>query len=1039
MALRYIRICIEQYKKDRFAFGKILAITFTNKAVGEMKERILHYLQVFAGEPSEEKSVLLRDLNLEEPLSEADVTNHAGKILKCILENYSQFSILTIDKFYQQIINTFAFELEVPANYRLSLDTASFTQQLADVMLSRLGYEKGLTQFVLQFLRQRLADGRHWKVEKALAKMAVQLYSDAAFSHLEKIRNLSLDDFAILIKHLRHLTEETESVIRQKAEAALREIPADVDLMGDFAHGKSGFGNWLQQVSREGMRKAVQVNSYVVAAVEQDKWCSSKCSAVVRAAIEKAAPALKAAYDDIRKAAESKGKNHFLYLNLLKNIYPFALLNELQKISEEIKNDERQMMIGESNRLIAQVVSSEDVPFIYERLGEKYRYFFIDEFQDTSRLQWENMLPLINEGLSKEEEGECGKAYLFGDAKQAIYRFRDGDVRQFTHLADLDTEGVTAKEILLKYGFQRCLLDKNYRSKKEVVSFNNAWFAVCKRQYEDNPYIQKAFASFSQSLPESAQGGGGVCLTLLEKTSGTDYTSFMQTQCLKAIREAGDAHYAYKDMAVLTRSNDLASNIARFLMENRIPVISSESLLLGQSREVQFLLHCITCIRQPDHVIAKAMMLYMIAQHKGEAHPERLLAAVHESEAFEKHLSRWGYTLNVKALKCLNLYELYLALCATFSDMLSGNPFVAAFGEVVWAYHENPLLKEDDFFSYWEEQQGKLSLSNPEGIDAVHIMTIHKSKGLEFPIVIYPIKNRPQGYTKRQQWVDLKEPVVAGEKKLRTALMDINAELSYTDYADLLTEEADMTQLDTLNMEYVAFTRAKDRLYLIARHDSKKPLPLTVFFTEQEGIEGKTDGDAIRYIYPKNAVFQDKELKEKEGKEKNSLLKGECRRKKLPALAMNTNSETAETLRGSLIHQYLSMLYCPSDIPWVQSLIKKTETLDEKEKNFLLKLLENVRQMDPDLFFGQEGSQVRTEIEIGSSDGTVHRPDRLLQHPDGYTLFDYKSGKPQPSHIGQVRRYMQLLRQFDTKAICHAYIVYIDENAAIRLQAVAEE
>ena len=1073
MALTYIRICIEQYESDRFTFRKILAITFTNKAVGEMKERILNYLETLMAPASEQKRRLMDNLQLTKTLSEKEISRRAAHIYTLILENYSQFSIMTIDKFYQLILSTFTFELQLPSNYRLELDEQRFLQQMADLLLSRLGDDEKqeLTEFVLRFMRQRIEDGQHWKVEKALAKMGKQIFSDAAFGHLSQLREKKagrqLKTYGNIIKQLKEGTAIIDNRIKSLANNALEQLPPLIQPRRDFAHGSSGFGNWLLQVRMNGMKAAVHQNSYVTATVNEHKWVAAKTSPEIRQAIEAAVPMLEETYAEIQQIISTKGKQYFLYLNLLKNIYPFALLNELFEISENIRENQHQIMIAETNRHIAEVVKTEDVPFIYERLGEKYRYFFIDEFQDTSMLQWDNLLPLVNEGLSKEEDGHRGETYLFGDAKQAIYRFRDGDVRQFLHLSHLDEEQAAADEQLLKHGFQLEQLTENHRSTEEIIQFNNQWFQYRNAQFEDNRHILKAYRNLEQFTTPHTHSGGGVCLWLQEKKEDIPLNEYLKQQTLRAVRECHDeGGYAYAQMAVLTRSNDLGAEIARFLISNRIPVISSESLLLAQSPEVRFFIHWITFIRHPANPIAKAMILYQLAKWEKFPEPEQYMAAANTDSGFKTTVESWGYDITWEAWKYLNCYELFQAISHTFARHLSAttkdtaapvsapaphpapdfapnlasaagtvtpDPFVMALGEAIWAHMGNSHEKDSDFLTYWEEHKDKLSLSNPENVDAVHLLSIHKSKGLEFPVIIYPMKKERKSFTQKNQWVDLSAS--APDLHLKSAMLELNEELKQTDFADLYTEEDEMTALDNLNLEYVAFTRARERLYLIARSTNSKPLPIAEFFTDKLEINGVQESNGLTcYRYPADRPFAGNN--QRVAPEKAVLPFSFSKTKQLPAIALGENETKPEAERGILIHHYLSLIYRYSDVERVKDIVQKNNDLTEIDKNFIAKLLDQVSKVDAALFFGEpsgsEETQVCTEVEMVTSDGEIRRFDRLLKRAHWYRLFDFKTGQPSPSHKQQISEYTQILRQHDQTAEIEAYVIYIADDASLR-------
>ncbi|MBO4773452.1 MAG: UvrD-helicase domain-containing protein [Bacteroidales bacterium] len=1038
LAVAYIRICLQYFGQDRFIFRKILAITFTNKAVGEMKSRILFFLRCLSlpeerlnAKELEQRALLIQELSAVCPLEQ--MGHRSEIILKNILADYSRFSVLTIDKFYQQLVHAFAFELHLPANHRLELDEDLFSRQMVDVLLSKLGYDDMLTDFVVEYMHHRIDGQQWWKPDRDLAAVAKELFNEEALSYESEMPRFPLENYRNLIRTLKTGIRQMEGTLRKIGGQALSIIPETVSVESDFYHGKSGFGAWLMSVADGDMEKAAAPNSYVRQAVDEGRWTAKNCRTELSASIERIVPQLEVAYRDVASFVNAHYSDYILYGHILKNIYPTALLGEFRKVAEEIMASSHQILIGETNRMIAKVVDAEEVPFIYERLGERYGFFFIDEFQDTSRLQWRNLLPLVSEGVSKvmEETGGSGQTSLFGDAKQAIYRFRSGDVRQFVHLSRLDKEpAVNLSEKVLQSGFQTIPLNNNFRSKKEIVQFNNSYFHQMTEK--STPLVSDAYHSLEQSLPKKT--GGGVELRVTAETK--DYELFVQMQTAGLVEEVLRDGYAYHEIAVLTRSNKLASSVAVALTRKGVPVVSSESLLLSASPEVRFMIAAMQYVENRKNEAARAHLLVYLFQklEKGKSLDD-VLGLAKNASAFSTQLERWGFCPDWKRLRQLNLYERFRTLADIFR-LWGSDPYMMALGEVVWAYHENAEKNDEDFLEEWEEQRQRLSLSNPEGVNAVQVMTIHKAKGLAFPVVIYPMARKKNRLEKEQGWIRLDPPVQAGADSLKVAWLDLDKSLDKTRYSDVYQAEEEMSELDRINLDYVAFTRAKDRLYLLARQEKQERDGLIPFF-HSCGIEPDAMGDAygtMRYHFPKGERFASSVSDCLEPADVTGFFSfpdiGP-----FPPLAYTVPEEGASTeaALGTLVHQYLSRMYRREDVDILCKTVNKSEALKPDERAFLLKLLANIReQPEADCLFGDEGTFVRNEVEMLLPDKKILRLDRLLIKGKDVRLIDYKTGQRDNSHESQLKGYIDGLRQIGYN-VTDARLVYIaPETAHIR-------
>ena len=469
LAKEYIKLCLTHFDKDEFLYRKILAITFTNKAVNEMKERILAFLKSLAdGVEDDLLSLLAEDIDRQK------IAVRAKRILTHIHHDYSNFSIYTIDSFFQRIVQSFAVDLKIPLNHRLELSDEVILSQAVDLLLSKLGHDKNITEAVLNFSFSNIDDEKSWNIERELAKIGKQIYKETAIQYLKKLECMELSDFVDAIKELKSETAVLEKKIRQFGQDACDIITGAGLNFDDFYQGKRGIGEWFRKKA-EGNLDYPSEKSYVVKAVNEDLWYSKTSSNIN--AIESITSTLRDCTFDIINLL----REYNLLRAIHKNIYPVALLNEIRFIASQIQWTEGVMHISENNVRIAENIQNELVPFIFERIGDRFSYLFIDEFQDTSVLQWQNLLPIVIEAISSQTfDNESGKAILFGDAKQAIYRFRGGDVGQFVALPNIagvpKNEIVQEREDALTRNFHKYHLATNWRSKKEIIEFNNAFF-----------------------------------------------------------------------------------------------------------------------------------------------------------------------------------------------------------------------------------------------------------------------------------------------------------------------------------------------------------------------------------------------------------------------------------------------------------------------------------------------------------------------------------------------------------------------------------
>ncbi len=478
----YLKLALSDDAPRPLAYKKILAITFTNKAAAEMKLRIIEALQQISENKSKGK-LLTEMLCAEIGIDTTLLQKRARTTLSEILHNYSDFSVSTIDSFTHKIVKTFAFDLKLPVNFSIETNTAEFYKKVVMALMSKIGESAELTDLLIQYSSNNAVDNTDWDPEKKLLEFAEIIQKENAEANLLKLKDISKEQLKEIQKKLFVYTSGFKKRLKEKGEEALELIKSKNLNDAHFNYQKTGpqnvFNKW---VNFEFDSIADLIGARLPEAVAKNKWHNNKNSAGENAALESITPQLNTIATETINFLKENNQRYSLYNLLEKNIYSIILVNELQQISEEFRAEEQIVFISEFNSKISKIVSEEPAPFIYERLGERYTNYLLDEFQDTSTLQWLNLLPLVDNSLAN------GRFNLIvGDGKQSIYRWRNANVQQFNSLPEL--AGASEHEILserqtnLKQNFKAEVLDTNYRSLQQVVEFNNDVFDFLPQHY----------------------------------------------------------------------------------------------------------------------------------------------------------------------------------------------------------------------------------------------------------------------------------------------------------------------------------------------------------------------------------------------------------------------------------------------------------------------------------------------------------------------------------------------------------------------------
>ncbi|MDC7994916.1 UvrD-helicase domain-containing protein [Altibacter sp. HG106] len=1006
-------------EKDYYRYS--LAITFTNKAVAEMKSRIVWTLVGF----SEPKSLSTPSSLFVSVAQELDITfeelqQRSRAILRHLLHHYALFSVETIDHFNHRLLRTFARDLNLPANFEVSMEVDELLAEAVDRLINKAGTDPALTSLLIAFALEKTDDDKSWDIARDIGTVAALLFSENDAAYVKRLQHKSLEDFTALRKTVQQEKKDREQAVVQLASEAIHLIH---EQGLDSSHFSGGyFYKFLTKVSegifQHNFETAWQRN------LEEKPLYPQKISEAEKARVDSIAAQLIESFLAIRESLFRL----LLLENILNNLTPLALLHEVQKELNALKEENGLILISEFNALIHDSIKEQPAPFIYERLGEKYRHFFIDEFQDTSLLQWENLKPLIANALTQQyPHGLPGSLMIVGDAKQSIYRWRGGLPEQFISLYSDENPFPVAKHIEN--------LDTNFRSFSEIIDFNNRFFQYVARFFQRDTH-QELFLSGNQQKVNPKQGGG-IKLHAVTAENKEELHEAYGTCVLRSIQELADDGFALGDLCILSRTRNDGVRLSRFLMEQGIAVISSESLLLVQSPVVQFLVHTLRMISDAQDLVAKAAWLSFLHGHLGLTEKEHDFVEHYlnaTSEELETMLRDKELIFDVAVATQLSLFEMFAYCLQSFALESEADTYVFHFMDLVFEFEQQPLVSKHNFLPYWEQQQEKASVSAPGGRDAVRVMTIHQSKGLEFPVVLFPYADMKL-YDHRNAKVWYPWTTTSETQHL---LINYKKELAY--YGDIgasmVAEQQSILELDQINLLYVTLTRAVERLYVYFNKPSKlkdAPSSFNEFLAGFLETDGRWDDTTDTFAYGSFASKQSQHLDATVASivpTFRSVLPETHQLHAVSRDALLWDTTPGEAIAwGDQLHGVMELILHEEDAEWALEELVSRKTLPEKD---VISLRQVVAQLigHPQLkpFFNANASQVAVEKDIITKTGHVLRPDRIHFHDNGsVTVMDYKTGIPRSTHVDQIEQYASALEEMGY-AISEKLIIYCSEQ-----------
>lgn len=1033
----YLKIILLSKKQD--AYRNILAITFTNKAVHEMKSRVVESLSEFAKEnPSEKVSKLIDDIlkDFEKDKSVLQKWNHnsikekAKSIIKNLIHNYAAFDISTIDKFTHKVIRAFAHDLNLPITFDVSLDTESLLTEAVDAIIAEAGNDEELTKLLITFTMEKTDDDKSWDVSREIMDTGRLILNENNREEISHFNTKSIAEFIEIKNKLTEFCKQIESETIQLATEALLLIENNGIDLKSFSGGY--FPKHLVSIT-EGKFNPNNKTYHEFDDVKINK--TAKDGAIIENIIPQLLEILKTVYTKFEK------KN--FYQAFLKNITPLSLMNTLSNKLQEIQKEQNILSIAEFNKLINEQIQNQPAPFIYERLGEKYKHFFIDEFQDTSEMQWQNLIPLIDNALSSEDlSGERGSLMLVGDPKQSIYRWRGGKAEQFIELSKDKNPFVNPDKKLFPLGI-------NWRSYDEVIHFNNDFFKFLSSKFQNEDY-KDLYENHSHQECNDKKGGF-VNISFVPKIDKNeaeeddlDKNELYLEATLNTILKVKANGFNYKDIVVLTRNRKPGTAIANHLIKNGIPIVSSESLLLGASSEVQTCIYLLRYLKNENDLDSKANFLYYLAANYQNQLPIHDFIAkgmeLKEESAFQKWLTEIDIDFSFKNIRKKALYEATEIIISKIIPIEKRNAYVQYFLDLVLEHDLRKQAGISDFLSYWENNSEKLSIPSPEGNDAVRIMTIHKSKGLEFPVVIFPFAE--QNYSQNlgdKIWIAADEAQIG----LPKALVSKNKEVeNFGEAASLVyNQKKEEDLLDNINVLYVALTRAEEQLYVIsgiqerAKTSGEYPNNMAKFFIEFLGTEFKEEklsydfGVSTKISSSKIVVsnaLQIPQLSETLHPKNIKIAQRE-------SIMWNTKQQKAIEF-GNIIHEILAFVATQNDVELaitkaIENGLIVSNQIDEV-KQTITQIVTHSELKD----FFLSDNKIMNEQTIIHQDGQILKPDRMSISKDKKVyLLDYKTGQHLPKHKAQLENYQNAIESMGFEVVKKSLIYIGDEIEIVNL------
>lgn len=1044
LATQYIKLLVLNPQNYR----SILAVTFTNKAKEEMKMRILSQLYGIWQQLPDSQNYL-RHIIAETGLQEEMVVQRAGEALRLLLHNYSFFHVETIDAFFQQVLRNLARELELSANYRVGLNDVQVEEQAVDQLIDSLTHSDILLQWLLSYIMDTINDDRSWNIIGQVKQFGRTIfrdyYKEQGQTLVEKMEEKGFVEQ--YIQQLKTIRQDAESHMKGLAQEFFDILQAEQLTIEDFPYGKSGVAGLFLKLQKGQMDDSIFGKRVTDCVGDATKWYSksSKQREHIHMVAESALIPL------LNRVMNDQPRQYRLYQSAvltLKHLSHLRLLGRIEQKVRELNEESGRFLLSDTQHFLHSLMQGSDSPFIFEKIGTQLEHVMIDEFQDTSTIQWRNFKVLLQECMSHQESENL----IVGDVKQSIYRWRSGDWRLLNGIEQEFPHADSSVEVKS--------LVNNYRSDRCIIDFNNAFFTLAAQQeyqrlMEDNPQgaeqLSHAYQDVCQQVPANKPAAGQVKIQLLPADDYQQHTLEMLTDAIGKLISKGTSP---SEIAILVRSNRHIPLIANHLAVEmpHLRIISDEAFRLDASTSVCLLVSALRSLCHPNDNLIKATVvkLYQRAVMQNPAEESELLV----SDISLDSLLPEEYVEQRTALLQLPLYELVERLYGIFSlhRISQQDSYLCAFFDQLHKFTQENASDIESFLREWDSVVCSKTVHS-EVTEGIRIMSIHKSKGLEFRHVIIPFCDW------QMEHADLLwcQPQEAPFNQLPLVPVDYSGkQMRGTIYEGDYLDEHLQNTVDNLNLLYVAFTRAASSLLVIGQRNSKSSRSALIEQVLQDirlegailqGMEDEKSPICYEYgaavqkepatptsqptrnvflqpVTPEHVSFQSFETKAtfRQSNQSRQFVAGEDEADAHDYITM-----------GTVLHELFSTIRTTADIPKALQQMQQNGVLydDNIQADHLQKLLKKrLESLLVSEWFSDKWT-VFNECKIIFTDEqnnmVERRPDRVITNGEETHVIDFKFGHPRPEYQQQVQEYIQLLQSMGMPSV-KGWLWYVYNN-----------
>lgn len=1093
LAVEYISLLV----KDPENYQHILAVTFTNKATQEMKMRILSQLYGIANSLQSSQQYFNK-VKEKTNMPDAVIRNNARAALTLLIHRYNNFRILTIDAFFQQVLRNLAHELGQTANLRVDLNNEEITEKAVDQMIESLEKGQPVLQWISTYINNSIEDDNGWNIIGKIKTFGTNIFKDFYKAHEANLKEQlsNADDFKVYETTLRKRRNDIRKTFNSKARSILNEIKnANLDIPSNY---RSGLYKYLTDSAIAPLTNKPLKAGVLKANKSPQNWTSSKCAKADKQQIQTLAAEVLSAQLSELIAYNNDNWNEFQSIQLtLSHLSELRLLHAIADAVDNLTKDTNRFMLSNTQALLKELIADSDTPFIFERIGARLKHVMIDEFQDTSTIQWQNFQVLLANCMAQE----LSQNLIVGDIKQSVYRWRQGDWGILNNIE----KSFAHQKIRLE------TLDYNYRSEKRIIDFNNAFWEQCvantaKEVAQDDAekakIVQKAYEDVAQKTHKTTENGF-VKISLYPREVMKDAVLEELIETIKELFNNGYGGKNQSKIAILVRSKSNIQDIVNALLQafgNEINIVSDEAFRLDASLSVNIIVSAMHLLTHPDDVLTRGKLVKLYNQEvlKKPLTDTDLLVSINESNnidtknidkkerrklATEQQMAKLNsqlppeYVANRELLLGLPIVDLVDKLFMLFGlDQLEGqSSYICTLYDTLNDFLKDHTADIDDFINEWENSLSSKTIQSDE-IEGIRIMTIHKSKGLEFDNVIIPFCNWEME-KKGTLWCETKNKP-APYNKLPLLPIDFSRDkLIGTVFEDDYKEEHFQNIVDNLNLLYVAFTRASKNLFVFGLRQGKTTLDNIAKGTPpgnrsyaielalrqvSEQLQGSSlsfpddIGSEIHFEY--GTLVPETHEKEHAVADNPFLIKPDKHIVSIAtypqAATFKQSNKSIEFVKGedvdpsdrtryikigNVLHQLFSTIYTTADIPTrlneleQQGIIYNDEITSAQLRTRIEDAITNPQVQE---WFSKRWQLYNecTILEYNKDTNEVeeHRPDRVMTDGKEFVVVDFKFGKEREEYKKQVQQYMEILIRMGHKKVS-GYLWYVVKNNVVEV------